>query len=70
MFAKLSEYLDQELDEISCHEIEKHAQNCQACETCLATLRRTIELCKQLEPTPPIPKSVSNRLKQMITELG
>jgi anti-sigma factor RsiW len=70
MFAKLSEYLDQELDDISCHEIEKHAQTCQACEVCLATLRRTIALCKQMAPTPPIPTSVSSRLKQMIAKRG
>jgi hypothetical protein len=65
MFEKLSEYLDQELDETTCREIEKHAEECIKCNVCLETLKRTIEICKQTE-SKPVPKDLSGRLRKLI----
>ena len=43
MFEKLSEYIDRELDEVTCKDIEKHAKKCVPCNVCLETLKRTVE---------------------------
>ena len=49
--ARLSDYLDEDLDAATGVEVEKHLR---ACSTCLAladSLRRTIELCRAYEPS-------------------
>jgi anti-sigma factor RsiW len=68
MFEKLSEYLDEELDAASCRDMEKHMEGCVKCHACLETLRRTIEICKQME-SKPVPSTFSKRLRQLIAEM-
>jgi anti-sigma factor RsiW len=68
MFEKLSEYLDRELDEVDCREIERHAESCIQCQSCLETLRRTSELCHSL-PEHNVPADFSQRLKTLVEEL-
>ncbi len=65
----MSEYIDNELDEVSCRKIEKHLAGCTACHTCLETLKRTIDICRQME-TKPVPELFSLRLKEMIETLS
>ena len=68
MFQKLSEYIDGELDHINCAEIEKHAENCVACFSCLETLKRTVALCKNVGDKP-IPQNLSEKLKDIIANI-
>ena len=68
MFEKLSEYIDGELDQATCAEIQKHAENCVACFSCLETLKRTIALCKNVEDQP-IPQNLSDKLKEIIENI-
>jgi len=68
MFEKLSEYIDGELDNATCAEIEKHAKNCVACFSCMETLKRTVALCKKVEDQP-IPREFSKKLKEIIQNL-
>jgi anti-sigma factor RsiW len=68
LFDKLSEYLDNELDEVTCHEIEKHIKECVPCFICLQTLKRTVDLCKQAE-NRSIPKDFSKKLKEAIQNM-
>ena len=65
MFAKLSEYLDGELDQATCREIQHHVRECVACEACFNTLKRTVELCREAESVP-VPESFSLRLKEIV----
>jgi anti-sigma factor RsiW len=65
MFEKLSEYIDNELDALTCRDIERHAQDCIACQVCLGTLKKTIELCKKME-TEPVPEIFSEKLREFI----
>ena len=65
MFEKLSEYLDHELDNLTCADIEKHAGECISCKVCLETLKRTIEVCKHME-FRTVPASFTARLKDAI----
>ena len=71
MFAKLSEYPDNELDELTCQDIEDHARACIPCKACLETLRQTICLCRSLAPDEkPVPEAFSNRLKTLIQKMS
>ena len=65
MFKRLSEYLDNELDELTCNEIERHVKDCVPCFSCLQTLKRTVDLCKQTA-NKPVPREFSEKLKEMI----
>lgn len=69
MFEKLSEYIDSELDAVTCRDIERHAQDCIPCQVCMGTLKRTIELCKGMEPDP-VPETFSTRLRELIESLS
>ena len=68
LFEKLSEYLDNELDEVTCRDIEKHIEECVPCFVCLQTLKRTIDLCKQTE-NRSVPEDFSTRLKEVIQNM-
>jgi anti-sigma factor RsiW len=68
MFEKLSEYIDKELDELTCKDIERHAEECIPCKACLETLKRTVDLCKHVKEDPA-PESLSLKLKDMVKQL-
>ena len=68
MFKRLSEYLDNELDEITCNEIEQHVKECVPCFSCLQTLKRTVDLCKQTA-NKPVPEAFSQKLKELIQNM-
>jgi anti-sigma factor (TIGR02949 family) len=44
VFAKLSEYLDSELDQELCSRLEKHLEGCPPCVDFLESLRHTVGL--------------------------
>ncbi len=68
MFKRLSEYLDNELDDIACNEIEQHVKECVPCFSCLQTLKRTVDLCKQTA-NKPVPEEFSQKLKELIQNM-
>lgn len=67
LFAQLSEYIDQELDEVTCQSIEKHMQQCPPCQACLSTLKRTVKLCRQMD-SAVVPQELSRRLQAIIAQ--
>jgi RNA polymerase sigma-70 factor (ECF subfamily) len=46
MFAELSDYLDEQLDDSLCEEFERHRAGCEPCQAFIATLEATIERCR------------------------
>lgn len=48
-----------------CRDIERHARECIRCKTCLDTLKRTIDLCRNTGDKP-LPETFSFRLKEFI----
>ena len=46
IFADLSNYLDDELDDSLCEELEKHMDGCKPCIAFLASLEKSIEQCR------------------------
>jgi len=69
MFAKLSDYIDNELDDLTCRDIERHARECIRCQMCLETLKRTIDLCRNAGDKP-VPETFSLKLKEFIQNLS
>ncbi len=47
MFKRLSEYIDGELDEKWLQCFDEHLQDCEPCQRFIATLRKTVELCRE-----------------------
>src|SRR5919198_1373768 len=47
MFAELSDYLDEQLDDSMCEELERHMDGCGPCQAFVATLEATIEQCRR-----------------------
>lgn len=63
LFAQLSNYLDNELDESLCEELEKHMDGCQPCQVFLSSLEETIRQCRQAPNDCPDPR-VAGRLRR------
>ena len=53
MFAELSDYLDEQLDDSFCAEMEKHMAGCEPCKAFLASLQETIQRCRRAPNEPP-----------------
>jgi predicted anti-sigma-YlaC factor YlaD len=47
----LSEYLNLELPPEACQEIESHLSGCSPCIEFAESLRKTVELCRQYQPS-------------------
>src|SRR5579862_238628 len=61
MFAELSDYLDEQLDDSLCEELERHMNGCGPCQAFVATLEATIEQCRQLAGDRPPSNAVTMR---------
>ena len=46
-FERMSEYLDGELSDDFCRQIEDHLRRCPPCRECLDSLKKSIELCRK-----------------------
>jgi anti-sigma factor RsiW len=57
----LSDYVDGELDQALCVEIERHMDECDNCRVVVDTLRKTVLLYHSLPPEP-MPVDVEARL--------
>jgi RNA polymerase sigma-70 factor (ECF subfamily) len=54
MFAELSDYLDEQLDDSLCEELEKHLDGCAPCKVFLASLEATITECRKSPSESPV----------------
>ncbi len=57
MFAELSNYLDEQLDDSLCDELERHLEGCGPCKVFLASLEATIEHCRKSPAENPSGKT-------------
>ena len=55
IFAALSNYLDGELPEADCNQLERHIQDCAPCVEFVNSLRKSVRLGKQYRPHEPAP---------------
>lgn len=58
----LSEYVDGELSESLCEEIQAHLADCKDCQIVVNTLQKTISLYHEIADKPDIPLDVRKRL--------
>jgi RNA polymerase sigma-70 factor (ECF subfamily) len=63
MFAELSNYLDEQIDDSLCEELEKHLDGCDPCKAFLASLQSTIEKCRRL-PTAALDRIKAAKLRR------
>jgi anti-sigma factor (TIGR02949 family) len=58
----LSDYVDGELEDELCKELERHMDGCENCQIVVDTLRKTIYLYRSSTGPPDVPADVRDRL--------
>ncbi len=66
MFAELSNYLDEQLDDSLCEELERHLDGCVLCKVFLTSLEATIEQCRRLPAESPSGKTAVRLRKELM----
>ena len=66
MFAELSNYLDEQLDDSLCEELERHLDGCGPCKVFLTSLEATIEECRRLPAENPSGKTAVRLRKELL----
>jgi RNA polymerase sigma-70 factor (ECF subfamily) len=67
MFADLSNYLDDELDDSLCEELEKHMKGCEPCVQFLASLEKSIEQCRHEAGQSPDPNAAAKLRRELLS---
>ncbi len=65
LFAQLSSYLDQQLDDSLCRQLEGHFEGCEPCQAFLASLQATIEQLRALPPDS-LKKEAADKIRKDI----
>lgn len=68
MFAELSNYLDDGLDDSLCEELEKHMDGCEPCKAFLSSLERSIQQCRMAPNEAPDPRVAARLRRELMTE--
>jgi RNA polymerase sigma-70 factor, ECF subfamily len=68
MFAELSDYLDDELDDSLCAELEKHMEGCEPCKAFLATLEETIRTCREAPNEVPDAQAAASLRRAVLSK--
>jgi RNA polymerase sigma-70 factor, ECF subfamily len=68
MFAELSTYLDDELDDSLCEELEKHMDGCEPCKAFLSSLQRSIQQCRLAPNESPDPRVAARLRRELLSE--
>jgi anti-sigma factor RsiW len=68
VLARISGYLDGELDAPSCDVIERHCAGCPSCASVVQGLRETVGLCRQAGSLP-LPEQVRDRARARVRAL-
>jgi RNA polymerase sigma-70 factor (ECF subfamily) len=68
MFAELSNYLDDELDDSLCEELEKHMDGCEPCKAFLSSLEKSIQQCRTAPNESPEPRVAARLRRELLSE--
>jgi RNA polymerase sigma-70 factor (ECF subfamily) len=68
MFAELSEYLDERLDDSMCEEMEKHMSGCEPCQAFVASLEATIAEIRKSAGEVPARRSAERLRKRLLED--
>lgn len=67
MFSRLLDYLDGQLDDFSCEEMETHLEGCEPCKTLLRGFEETISRCRNTAVDCPDPAKAADLRHQLLT---
>jgi RNA polymerase sigma-70 factor (ECF subfamily) len=67
LFAELSEYLDDKLDESLCDELEKHLGDCAPCQAFLSELQRSIQACRTAPRQTPDSRHAAKLRREVLS---
>jgi anti-sigma factor (TIGR02949 family) len=62
LLGSLSEYIDGDLEQQLCAEIEQHLQGCENCRVVVDSLRKTVSLYQTTTSSTDVPEAVRERL--------
>jgi len=65
LLGQLSDYVDGELEQTMCEEIERHLADCQNCRVVVDTLSKTVALYRA-QGQDPLPGDVQERLYKVL----
>ncbi len=68
MFAELSNYLDEELDDSLCEELEKHMDGCEPCKAFLSSLEKSIQQCRMAPNESPDRNAAARLRRELLSE--
>ena len=68
LFAQLSNYLDERLDDSLCDKLEKHLDGCEPCKAFLASLERSIQQCRMAPNQSPDPRLAAKLRRDLVSE--
>lgn len=68
ILARISAYLDGEIDRAACDAIELHCKTCPNCAAVVNGLRETAGLCRRVS-TLPLPDDVRERARESVRRL-
>ncbi len=68
MFAELSNYLDEALDDSLCIELEKHMDGCDPCKAFLSNLEESIQRCRMATNESPDPRLAARLRRELMAE--
>lgn len=68
LFAELSNYLDEQLDDSLCEDIERHLKDCSSCKVFLASLQATIAQCRRSPAECPNSEQAAMLRKRLIED--
>jgi RNA polymerase sigma-70 factor (ECF subfamily) len=68
MFAELSNYLDEALDDSLCEELEKHMDGCEPCKAFLSSLEKSIQQCRTAPNESPDPRIAARLRRELLSE--
>nr|MBN2277982.1 zf-HC2 domain-containing protein [candidate division Zixibacteria bacterium] len=63
----ICDYIDGEIDESLCFELEQHLKECKDCRIMVDTLRQTVILCREGRKKP-LPRELEERLSDAIRQ--
>ncbi len=68
MFAELSNFLDDELDDSLCEELEKHMDGCEPCKAFLSSLEKSIQQCRMAPNESPDPRVAAKLRRELMSQ--
>jgi RNA polymerase sigma-70 factor, ECF subfamily len=68
MFAEISDYLDDQLDDSLCAELEKHMDGCEPCQAFLKSLEISIEQCRRAPNELPDPMRAAKFRRELLAQ--